>query len=129
MRAIMDRVFVFADQLNPMPRGRTAKQNLTRLPLVKITRHILIVGAIQQDTDVAPGMIMKCPIIVRTQKAMQIDIEETIPGDDPPAQQIRIFLTADDEIGIPRRHDLFGEVKQGAEDEAGKFHTTIIVAL
>ena len=42
---------------------------------------------------------MKRPVVVRAQKQVEIDVKEAIAGDDPPAQQVRVFLAADDEIG------------------------------
>ena len=83
---------------------------------------MLIIGAIQQDTDVAPRMAMQSAIIIRAQEEMQINVEKAVAGDNPSAEQVRVFFAADDEIGVPRRHDLFGEAEQGAEEEAWEFH-------
>ena len=65
---------------------------------------------------------MKRAIVIRAQKAVEVNVEEAIARDDPPAEEVGVFLPADDEIGVPRRHDLFGEAEQGAEEEAWEFH-------
>ena len=92
MRAVLDRVQVLADQLDPVPGGGTAEQDLARVAHAESVCQVLVIGAGQQDADVAPGMIMKGPVIVRAQEAVQIDVEEPVPRDDPPAQQIWVFF-------------------------------------
>ena len=122
MGAVLDRVQILTNQLDPMPRRRPAEQDLAGVSHTETVCQMLVIGALEQDADVAPRMAMQGPVIVRAQEAVQIDVEPAVPRDDPLAQQVRVFLAADDEIGVPRGHDLFGGAEQGAEEEAGEFH-------
>jgi hypothetical protein len=72
-------------------------------------------------------MAMKRPVVVRALEKVEVDVEEAVAGDDPPAPQVRVFFTADDEIRLARGHDPFGRAEQGAEEAAGKLHVSIIV--
>jgi hypothetical protein len=45
----------------------------------------------QQNAEVCLRLVMQGPVIVAVQEAMRVDVEETIPRDDKPAEQVGSF--------------------------------------
>ena len=60
--------------------------------------RVLGVFAIEQDRHVQPWVIVKGEILIRSNEAMQIDVEELVPRYDPPSEHVRSGSAADDEV-------------------------------
>lgn len=63
--------------------------------------QVFAVSTPQDDRAAPPRMIMQGAVIIGAQELVQVNVEEAVAGDDPPAEQIRIFGQADDEIRLP----------------------------
>jgi hypothetical protein len=52
----------------------------------------------EQDRNIPPGMIMQRAVVIRSKEVVQIDVEKTIAGNNPPAPHIGIAFLADQDI-------------------------------
>lgn len=46
---------------------------------------VLQVISFEQDRRIDVHVVVQCPVIIALKEIMQIDVEEAIPRDDPPA--------------------------------------------
>src|SRR5690606_305351 len=83
--------------------GKLDRWRLAKLAPVDAARgdRVLDVRAIQQDRAPRPGVIVQRPIVIVAQELMQVDVEDRIAGDEPPALEVGALCTADDEVRWP----------------------------
>src|SRR5690606_2591989 len=99
------RVRRVRQQFNPVRAPRPADldaRGLADLATVDAAGRdgVLDVAADQQDRAPGPRVIVQRAVVVVPQELVQVDIEDRIARDDPPAQQVRAFRTADDEVWL-----------------------------
>src|SRR5690349_22387754 len=88
-----------------------AEQTQFPLPRVALGAHVdaasvdrvLGVCPAQQDRQVRPWVVMKRSVVVAAHEAVQIDVEESIARDNPPAEQVGVEYAADDDVGRAAR--------------------------
>ena len=52
----------------------------------------LVQVALQKKGNARPRMIVQGAVVITAQDLVQVDVEETVTGDDPPAAQLRIAV-------------------------------------
>ncbi|WP_164712365.1 hypothetical protein [Methylobacterium currus] len=91
-------------QFNPVGVAGAAELEPTSLPLgphmhAASGDRLFSVPPVEQQRDIPPGVIVQCPIVVRSQEVVQVDVEEAVARDHPPAPDIRIGFASDHHVG------------------------------
>jgi hypothetical protein len=82
--------------------------------------RVLEIATLQDDREVDPWMIMKRSIVIAAQNVVQVDVEEAVAGDHPPALHVRQSMAPNDDIGIAtRRYMLEKKAKKPGDEHEG----------
>src|SRR3546814_7304040 len=56
------------------------------------------IATVQDNRQVDPRMVMERPVVIRAQHLVEVDVDEPISRDHPPATHVGVLLATNDEV-------------------------------
>src|SRR3546814_13558333 len=56
------------------------------------------IATVQDNRQVDPRMVMERPVVIRAQHLVEVDVDEPISRDHPPATHVGVLLATHDEV-------------------------------